>query len=157
MSGSVNQVTLVGRLGKDPEIKYTQSGDAVANFSIATDETWKDKSGEKQQRTTWHNIVAWQKLAEICGHYLKKGQQIFLQGKLQVRKWEDKDGNTRYTTEVVANNLVMLGKKEDNDGGSGGSYDGEERSSRGSSSKRAAPAATPPGDDLGITDDDIPF
>ncbi|MCI0422481.1 MAG: single-stranded DNA-binding protein, partial [Acidobacteria bacterium] len=112
MSGSVNQVTLVGRLGKDPELKYTQGGDAVANFSVATDETWKDKSGEKQQRTEWHNIVAWKKLAEICGQYLRKGSQVLIQGRLQTRKWEDKDGNTRYTTEIVASNLVMLGKKD---------------------------------------------
>ncbi|MCI0421378.1 MAG: single-stranded DNA-binding protein, partial [Acidobacteria bacterium] len=112
MSGSVNKCLFIGRLGKDPEIKYTQSGDAVANFSLAVDETWKDKSGEKQQRTTWVNVVAWQKLAEICGQYLRKGSQVFIEGRLQTRKWEDKDGNTRYTTEIVASNLVMLGKKD---------------------------------------------
>jgi single-strand DNA-binding protein len=145
---SVNKVILVGRLGKDPELKYTQSGDAVANFSIATDETWKDQSGEKQQRTEWHNIVAWKKLADICGEYVKKGQQVYIEGKLQTRKWEDQEGNTKYKTEIVANNLVMLGKKEDN---GGGSYEGEERAS-----KKRAPSATSV-DDGGITDDDIPF
>lgn len=111
---SVNKVILVGRLGKDPEVKYTQDGTPVANFSIATDESWKDKEGEKQERTEWHNIVAWKKLAEICGSYLKKGSQVYLEGKLQTRKWEDKDGNTRYTTEIVLNQMVMLGSKPDN-------------------------------------------
>lgn len=144
MSGSVNQVTLVGRLGKDPELKYTQGGDAVANFSVATDETWKDKSGEKQQRTEWHNIVAWKKLAEICGQYLRKGSQVLIQGRLQTRKWEDKDGNTRYTTEIVASNLVMLGKKDDNAGSS-------ERSAKKTNDRE------PGGDDLEITDADLPF
>lgn len=137
---SVNKVILVGRLGKDPELKYTQGGDAVANFSVATDETWT-RDGEKQQRTEWHNIVAWKKLAEICGQYLKKGQQVYLEGKLQTRKWEN-EGTTHYKTEIVLNNMVMLGKKEDSDG-----------ESRGSSKKQTRE----PGDDLGITDDDIPF
>jgi single-strand DNA-binding protein len=138
---SVNKVILIGRLGKDPELKYTQGGTPVANFSIATDETWKDQSGEKQQRTEWHNIVAWKKLAEICGQYLTKGQQIFIEGKLQTRKWEA-DGRTNYKTEIVATNMTMLGKKDDNGGGS----------------KKPTNDREPGGDDnLGITDDDIPF
>lgn len=138
---SVNKVILVGRLGKDPELKYTQGGTAVANFSVATDETWKDQSGEKQQKTEWHNIVAWKKLAEICGEHLKKGQQVYLEGKLQTRKWEDGE-TTKYKTEVVLSNMVMLGKKDDN-GGSGSS----KKSNQGGSSS----------EDLGITDEDIPF
>lgn len=148
---SVNKVILLGRLGKDPELKYTQGGTPVANFSLATDETWKDQSGEKQQRTEWHNIVAWKKLAEICGQYAKKGQQIYIEGKIQTRKWEDKDGNTRYTTEVVVSNLVLIGKKE----GGGDESGAEDRPSRGSTKRAPAPATS--GDGLEITDDDIPF
>lgn len=146
---SVNKVILIGRLGKDPELKYTQGGTPVANFSLATDETWKDQSGEKQQKTEWHNIVAWKKLAEICGEYLKKGQQVFIEGKLQTRKWEA-DGGTHYKTEIVATGMTMLGKKDDN--GGGGS---SERSS--SSSSKKPSQSREPGEDLGITDEDIPF
>jgi single-strand DNA-binding protein len=106
----VNKVILVGNLGRDPEIKYTPSGVAVANFSIATSDEWKDKNtGEKQERTEWHRIVAWRRLGEICGEYLRKGSQIYIEGKLQTRSWEDRDGNTRYTTEIVAQSMQMLG------------------------------------------------
>src|SRR3989304_1563607 len=108
MANSVNKVILVGRLGKDPEVKYTQAGVPVARFTIATDESWKDQSGEKQQRTEWHNVVAWRKLAEICGQYLNKGKLVYVEGRLQTRSWEDKEGNKRYTTEIQADNLVML-------------------------------------------------
>jgi single-strand DNA-binding protein len=105
----VNKVILVGRLGKDPELRYTPSGAAVANFSIATSEEWKDKNtGEKQERTEWHRIVAWRRLGEICGEYLRKGSQVYIEGRLQTRSWEDRDGNTRYTTEIVAQNMQML-------------------------------------------------
>lgn len=106
----INKVILIGRLGKDPEVRYTPSGVAVANFSIATSEEWKDKdTGEKQERTEWHKIVAWRRLGEICGEYLHKGREVYIEGKLQTRPWEDRDGNKRYTTEVVANVMQMLG------------------------------------------------
>jgi len=103
----VNKTIIIGRLGKDPELKYTQDGVPVANFSVATSETWKDKEGKKQESTEWHRIVAWRKLAEICGKYLHKGSQVYLEGKLQTRKYE-KDGQDHYTTEIVAFNMVML-------------------------------------------------
>ena len=110
----VNKVILIGRLGQDPEVKFTQSGTAVVNFSIATSETWKDKdSGEKNEKTEWHKVVAWRRLAEICGEYLHKGSQVYIEGKLQTRSWEDQDGNKRWTTEVVANQMTMLGSKGD--------------------------------------------
>ncbi len=147
MAGSVNKVILIGRLGKDPEVKYTQGGTAVARFSLATDEMWKDQSGEKQQKTEWHNIVAWDKLADICGQYLSKGRQVYIEGRLQTRAWEDKEGNKRYTTEIRADNMVMLGSKGEGGGGGGG---GAERSA-----PPAPPSGGPPGG--GITDDDIPF
>src|SRR3989337_536738 len=108
----VNKVILVGNLGADPELRYAPSGMAIANFRIATTETWKDKNGAKQDKTEWHRIVAFGKLAEICGEYLNKGKQIYVEGKIQTRQWEDKDGNKRYTTEIVANNLQMLGTAE---------------------------------------------
>jgi len=112
----INKVILVGNLGRDPEIRYTPSGMAVANFSIATTEKWKDKqSGEMQERTEWHRIVAWGRLGEICGEYLAKGRQVYIEGKLQTRQWE-KDGVTRYTTEVVASEMKMLGSKTQGDG-----------------------------------------
>lgn len=105
----VNKVILVGNLGADPELRYAPSGMAIANFRIATTETWKDKNGAKQDKTEWHRIVAFGKLAEICGEYLNKGKQIYVEGKIQTRQWEDKDGNKRYTTEVVAQTMQMLG------------------------------------------------
>lgn len=112
----INKVILVGNLGRDPEIRYTPSGTAVANFTIATTEKWKDKqSGEMQERTEWHRIVAWSRLGEICGEYLSKGRQVYIEGKLQTRQWE-KDGVTRYTTEVVASEMKMLGPKTQGDG-----------------------------------------
>ena len=105
----VNKVILVGRLGQDPEVRYTPSGSAVANFSIATSEEWKDKdTGNKQERTEWHRIVAWRRLGEICGEYLHKGSQIYIEGRLQTRAWDDRDGNKRYTTEIIAQNMQML-------------------------------------------------
>nr|WP_320115087.1 single-stranded DNA-binding protein [uncultured Desulfuromonas sp.] len=118
---SVNKVILVGNLGKDPELRYTPSGAAVVNFSLATSETYKDRDGNRQTKTEWHNIVAWRQLAEICGKYLHKGKQIYIEGSLQTRKWQDRDGNDRYTTEIVANQMQMLGRVDDN---SGGGYQG---------------------------------
>lgn len=114
MSKSVNKVILVGNIGRDPEVKYTQSGTAVASFSIATTDSYKDKqSGEWKERTEWHNVVTWQRLAEIASEYLKKGSRVYIEGRLQTRSWEDKQGQKRYTTEVVANDLVMLGGKSE--------------------------------------------
>jgi len=121
MSG-VNKVILIGRLGRDPEVRYTPDGTAIANFSIATSEEWKDKkTGEKQERTEWHRIVAFRRLGEICGEYLSKGRQVYIEGRLQTRDWQDKDGNKRYTTEIVASQMQMLGSRDsyDNSGGSG--------------------------------------
>jgi single-strand DNA-binding protein len=109
---SLNKVLLIGHLGKDPEVSYTSSGVAVGKFSIATNESWKDQDGNVQERTEWHNIVAWRKLAEICGQYLKKGSKVYLEGRLQTRSWDDKNtGVKRYTTEIVADNLIMLDSK----------------------------------------------
>lgn len=116
MARSVNKVILVGNLGKDPELRYTSSGVAVATFSIATNESWKDVDGNLQERTQWHNIVAWRKLAEICGEYLKKGGKIYAEGRLQHRNYDDKNGVKRYVTEVVLDEMVMLDSR-----GSGGS------------------------------------
>ena len=107
----VNKAILLGNLGKDPEIRYTPSGTAVANFNIATSESYKDKEGNKQEKTEWHKIVTFGKLAEICGEYLKKGKQVYLEGRIQTKQWEDKEGNKRYTTEIICNQLQMLGGK----------------------------------------------
>jgi single-strand DNA-binding protein len=107
---SVNKVILVGNLGADPELRYTNTGTAVANFRIATNDQWTDKNGEKQERAEWHNIVAWGKLGEVCGRYLKKGRPVYVEGRLQTRSWEDQSGNKRYTTEVVAQVMQMLGR-----------------------------------------------
>ena len=118
---SVNKVILVGNLGKDPEVRFMPNGEAVCNFSIATTENWKDKSGVKQEKTEWHNIVMYRKLAEIAGEYLKKGRPVYVEGRLQTRKWE-KDGVTRYSTEIIADSMQMLGGKDG--GGSNANYDG---------------------------------
>ena len=117
---SVNKVILVGNLGRDPEVRYMPNGEAVCNFSIATTENWKDKSGVKQEKTEWHNIVMYRKLAEIAGEYLKYGRPVYVVGRLKTRKWE-KDGVTRYSTEIIGDNMQMLGSKGD---GGGASYDG---------------------------------
>lgn len=106
---SVNKVLLIGRLGADPEIRYTPSGAAVANFNLATNEFWNDKSGQKQERTEWHRVVVWGKQAQLCGEYLSKGRQCYIEGRLQTRQWQDKEGQNRYTTEVVANTVQFLG------------------------------------------------
>ena len=110
MSG-VNKVILVGNLGKDPEVRYLDSGVAVANFSLATTENYKNKQGEKVSQTEWHNIVLWRGLAEVAEKWLKKGSRVYVEGKIRSRKWEDKEGNTRYTTEILADNMTMLGGK----------------------------------------------
>ncbi|MDA2937997.1 single-stranded DNA-binding protein [Acidobacteria bacterium AH-259-A15] len=107
----VNRVMLVGRLGKDPEMRHTPSGTPVTNFSVATDERWKGKNGERQSRTEWHNIVVWSKLAEICNQYLSKGRLVYIEGRIQTREWDDRDGNKRRTTEIVALDMRMLGPR----------------------------------------------
>jgi single-strand DNA-binding protein len=108
---SINKVILIGSLGRDPETRYMPNGEAATNFSMATSENWKDKQGQKQERTEWHNIVMYRKLAEIAGEYLKKGAPVYIEGKLQTRKWQDKEGNDRYTTEIIADQMQMLGGK----------------------------------------------
>ena len=110
----VNKAILIGRLGKDPEVRYTPDGTMVTTFRLATDEQWKDKNGEKVQRTEWHQIVTYRKLAEICGNYLVKGKLVFIEGRIQTRSWEDKEGVKRYTTEIIANDMKMLDSKGQN-------------------------------------------
>ena len=151
MARGINKVILVGHLGKDPEVRYSPNGGAVANITLATSESWKDKtSGEKQERTEWHRVVFFGRLAEIAGEYLKKGAQIYVEGRLQTRKWQDKEGKDRYTTEIVANEMQMLGSRE----GRGAPADTEFDQSAPSPSRAAAPAASAGG---GEFDDDIPF
>jgi len=116
MSGSINKVMLIGRLGKDPEMRFTPSGKAVTNFTMATNEVWSDQNGEKQERTEWHRIVTWGKLAENCAKLLSKGKQVYVEGRLQTRQWDDKEGKKRYTTEVVAQSVQFLGSKGDSSG-----------------------------------------
>ncbi len=125
MARGINKVILVGNLGADPEVRYTAGGSAVANLRVATAESWKDKqSGEMQERTEWHRVVLFGRLGEIAGEYLKKGSQVYLEGRLQTRKWEDRDGNERFTTEIVANEMQMLGGRGGGGGGGGSaSYD----------------------------------
>jgi single-strand DNA-binding protein len=162
MARGVNKVILVGNLGRDPELNYLPSGQSVAKFSLATTRAYKDKAGELKEETEWHNIVAWGKTGEICAQYLKKGGQAYVEGRIQTRQWEDKQGNKRTSVEIVAENVQILGRRE---AGSGESFAGAQRA--------AAPARTSPAhpqesgfddDTFGagashsqITDDDIPF
>ncbi|MEJ2716662.1 MAG: single-stranded DNA-binding protein [Deltaproteobacteria bacterium] len=106
---SLNKVLLLGNLGRDPEVRYTSSGKAVASFTLATSQRWKDQDGNEQERTEWHRVVAWGRLGEICGEFLSKGRQIFVEGRIQSREWEDQDGNRRTTVEIIANDMIMLG------------------------------------------------
>lgn len=125
MAGSVNKVIIIGRLGQDPEVKAVGQS-SVANFSVATSENWTDKQGQKQERTEWHRIVVWGKLADLCGKYLAKGRQVYLEGRLTTRSWDDKDGQKRYTTEIVANTITFLGSKGEDGGGEGGGGGGRD-------------------------------
>jgi len=159
MSGSVNKVILIGRLGKDPEVKYTPSGAPVAKFTLATDESFKDRTGEQQKRTEWHNIVAWNKLAEICGEYLTKGKQVYIEGSIRSRQWEDQSGNKRTTYEIIASRMQMLGSRADSERVPAAS---EERSAPVRPSAPPPPAPEPAPDagapfDSEIRDEDIPF
>jgi len=153
---SVNKVILVGRLGKDPEVRYTGGGQAVANFTMATDYSYKDRNGERQKRTEWHRIVAWRKLAEIVQQYLKKGSLIYIEGRIETREWQDKEGQKRYTTEIIANEMRMLGGKGDGMAAGASAGGGAARSEE---FDHAGPAeeATGGGSGPEISDEDIPF
>jgi len=146
---SLNRVQLIGNMGRDPEMRYTTSGKPVCNFSVATSHTWKDADGTPQEKTEWHNIVAWGKLGEICNQYLAKGRQVFLEGRLQTRKWQGTDGSDRYTTEVVIDNMILLGQRE---GGAPPNSRPSGGGSQGRPSYAGGEAGGPPMDD-----DDIPF
>lgn len=151
---SVNKVILVGRLGQNPEVRYTPSGAAVANFSVATNETWTDKSGQKQERTEWHKVVVWGKLAELCGQYLQKGRQAYVEGRLQTRQWQDKDGQTKYTTEIQAQTVQFLG----GGAGAGDRPVREQDASYGNMNNQPAMAGGNFGAEApSFTEDDIPF
>jgi single-strand DNA-binding protein len=142
MASGLNKAILIGNLGRDPEVRYTPSGVAVANFSIATSESWTNKDGQKETRTEWHRIVAFARLAEICGEYLAKGKQVYIEGRLQTRDWEDQNGVKRYTTEIVANQMLMLGSRDSAD----------------TSRSESPPVPEYPGTPTtGPDDDDIPF
>jgi single-strand DNA-binding protein len=170
---SVNKVILVGRLGQNPEVRYTPSGAAVANFSVATNEAWTDKSGQKQEKTEWHKVVVWGKTAENCNQYLTKGRQVYVEGRLQTRQWQDKDGQTKYTTEIQAQTVQFLGAtagagagapgagagfgdrpqrdmhgSESSGMGGGGSYQQQSQNSYSGHSNQMEPS---------FTEDDIPF
>ncbi len=154
---SLNKVLLLGNLGRDPEVRYTASGKAVATFTLATSSKWRDQDGNDQERTEWHRVVAWGRLGEVCGEYLSKGKQVFIEGRIQTRDWEDQDGNRRTTVEIIANDMIMLG-------GSGGTQgrDYEERPrSQTPSRPRSGDSGTRRGDDSRHgpppPEDDIPF
>lgn len=149
---SVNKVILLGRLGQDPELKYTPGGAPVCNFSLATTESWTDKSGQKQEKTEWHRVVVWGKLAELCNQYLAKGRQAFLEGRLQTRSWDDKDGNKRYTTEILASTVQFIG----------GASANTERTTTGQNVDTSYAQQAPSNDyqiasDASFAADDIPF
>ena len=157
MARGINKVILIGNLGQDPELRYTGSGTAVCNMRIATSESYKDRDGNQVENTEWHTVVAWSRLAEICGEYLKKGRQVYIEGSLQTRQWEDRDGNTRYSTEIKAREMQMLGGRDG--GGGDDSYDQSPRpqqQQRSQPKPQAAPAGG--GDGYEFTpDDDLPF
>lgn len=155
---SVNKVILIGNIGKDPEIRYMPSGDAMVNLTLATTDNWKDKNGEKQERTEWHRVVIFGKLAEIAGEYLKKGSQVYFEGSLKTRKWTNKEGQDQYTTEIVADKMQMLGGRG---GASSASMDNgnqyESRSAKSSAPAQNASQSKPSGNSFDDLDDDIPF
>lgn len=153
MARGVNKAILIGNLGRDPEVRYSPSGAAVANVSIATTDSWKDKNtGEQQERTEWHRVVFFGRLAEIVGEYLKKGSQVYIEGRLQTRKWQDKEGNDRFTTEIVANDMQMLGSR--GGGGAGGGYAEDYNQDAGYSGGGSGASSSGASEDF---DDDIPF
>ena len=149
----INKVILVGRLGKDPEIRSTPQGTSVAKFTVATDEKFTDRAGEKQERTEWHNIVAWGKLGEICGQYLRKGKLVYIEGSIRTDSWDDKEsGQKKYRTEIVANTMKMLDRRGDEGGGGGGGYGGGYAQTRGN----AKPSSTN-APDMIEDDEEVPF
>lgn len=171
---AVNKAILIGNLGRDPEMRYTQDGQAVANFSVATSERWTDRNtNERREQTEWHRVVCFRRLAEICGEYLHKGSKVYIEGRLQTRSWDGQDGQTRYTTEIVAREMQMLdsrggggggypagdpgpdGPPDGRGGAPGGQQSGDNRQQARSS--RPAPSAPPPADDVDDFEDDIPF
>lgn len=146
---SLNKVMLIGNLGRDPEVRFTPDGSPVATFSVATGEFWTDKNGTRQERTEWHNIVAWNKLADLAKRYLSKGRQVYIEGRIRTREWDDRDGNKRRTTEIIATQMVLLGSKPQGVG---------ETAAVPQPISKGTPADLDPGaGDQGITDDDIPF
>jgi single-strand DNA-binding protein len=156
----VNKVIIVGNLGRDPEIKYTQSNVPVANFSVATTDSWKDKnSGEWQEKTEWHRIVAWRHLAERAERYLKKGKQVYIEGKIETRKWTGQDGNDRYTTEIIAQQLMLLGRRDEGEGGAasggGGGFAKEQNGPKASGEFSGPDIAS--GGGAADEDEDLPF
>ncbi len=154
---SVNKVILIGNLGRDPETRYMPDGGAITNISVATTDKWKDKAGEMQEKTEWHRVAFFGKLAEIAGEYLKKGSQVYVEGRLQTRKWQDKEGQDKYTTEVVANVMQMLGSRQGQGGGdreAGGERAERPQGAQGAAAKPAAKAGGGKFDDF---EDDIPF
>lgn len=161
MARGINKVILIGNLGRDPEVRYTSNGSAVANITIATSEQWRDRqSGQSQERTEWHRVVLFGKLGEIAGEYLKKGQQVYIEGRLQTRKWQDQQGQERYTTEIVANEMQMLGGPRgggsadyNQDSNQGGGYQGGGAPSGGNNN----PPPSSGGGNFDDFDDDIPF
>ena len=154
---SVNKVILIGNLGRDPETRYMPDGGAVTNVSVATTEAWKDKNGEKQEKTEWHRVAFFGKLAEIAGEYLKKGSQVYVEGRLQTRKWQDKDGQDKYTTEIVANVMQMLGSRQGMGGAAPDRDTGGEASGSRPSASSSKPAAKAAGGKFDDFEDDIPF
>ncbi|MDH3304765.1 MAG: single-stranded DNA-binding protein [Gammaproteobacteria bacterium] len=154
MARGVNKVIIVGNLGQDPETRYMPSGSAVTNFTVATNESWKDKqTGEQRDRTEWHRVAMFNRLAEIAAEYLRKGSQVYIEGKLRTRKWQGQDGNDRYTTEIIADEMQMLGGRGDGGGSYGGSSKGGGKGDRGEGGSGSAPPQPGPDD----FDDDIPF
>ena len=151
--GTVNKVIIVGNMGRDAEVRYTPGGAAVATLSLATTDVWNDKAGQRQEKTEWHRVVVWGKQAETLAEYLTKGRQIYVEGRLQTRQWDDKDGNKRYTTEIRSDRIVLLGGRGGESGGVGGGGGGDYGSPRPTSSGGGGPAPGPPE----LTEDDIPF
>jgi len=165
---SINKVILIGNLGRDPEVRYTPSGAAVCNLRLATTRNWKSRdTGERQEETEWHSVVLYDRQAEVAGEYLKKGRSVYIEGRLKTRKWQDKDGNDRYTTEIVADTMQLLGGREGGGGGGGDEGGGYSRDSEGGGMSSGRPAPAPrapaprpaPKSSAGIDemDDDIPF
>lgn len=153
---SLNKVFLIGNLGADPEVRFTANNTAVANFRIATTEVWNDKSGERQERTEWHRIVVWGKQAEHCGEYLKKGRSVHCEGRIQTREWEDREGQKRYTTEIVADRVTFLGSRGDGEGG-GGNYGGGGGRRGGGGGFSGGGGNTGGNEPPALDDSDIPF